>query len=190
MSRPGPGTSQPKGASEIKYTNKGGPQKFINKSKNKQNDEDFPELGGEVKQREPDSQPEVSKKDRADIGMFGSSGVAKSSGFGEHRENREERKEATKPTFTSSKGKKAFVGGDQVDVIQNSKQNYDFSALKTSAATDKVFKKDELGEDGKPRERREYQDRPEKERPQKTFDLDDDFVKVQEKVRKRPEGRD
>lgn len=44
-------------------------------------------------------------------------------------------------------------------MIQSSKQNYDFSALKTSAATDKVFKKDELGEDGKPkepRERREY----------------------------------
>lgn len=113
MSRPGPG------ASEIKHTNKGGPQKFTNNKKTKQNDEDFPELGGEVKQREPEKQPEVSKKDRSDIGMFGSSGVAKSSGFGEtrdNRENREERKEATKPSFTSSK-KKALAGGDQVDVI-------------------------------------------------------------------------
>jgi hypothetical protein len=40
----------------------------------------------------------------------------------------EEKKEATKPVFTSSK-KKTLTGGDQVEAIQSSKQNYDFSSF-------------------------------------------------------------
>jgi hypothetical protein len=40
----------------------------------------------------------------------------------------EEKKEATKPVFTSTK-KKTLTGGDQVEAIQNSKQNYDFSSF-------------------------------------------------------------
>ena len=39
----------------------------------------------------------------------------------------EEKKEATKPVFTSSK-KKTFTGSDQDELIQSSKQNYDFKS--------------------------------------------------------------
>jgi hypothetical protein len=85
--------------------------------------------------------------------MFGSSGAQER----EARPAVEEKKEATKPVFTSSK-KKVLVGGDQVDNIQQSKQNYDFSSLRTSAATDKVSKQE--GHDGQPRQKREYGDRP------------------------------
>lgn len=59
-----------------------------------------------------------------------------------------------------------FVGGDQAEAIQSSKQNYDFSGLKISAATDKVFKAGELDENGQPRERRQYDDDQPRERKQ------------------------
>lgn len=94
--------------------------------------------------------------------MFGSSGA-------QEREARpvvEEKKEATKPVFTSSK-KKVLVGGDQAETIQQSKQNYDFSSFRTAAATDKVSKPE--GHDGEPRQKREFGDRP-----QKQFDEDHD----------------
>jgi hypothetical protein len=79
--------------------------------------------------------------------------------------------------FTSSK-KKAFVGGDNVDAIQSSKQNYDFSSLRMAGATNKVSKGPEAGENGQPRERKQYGQ-------SRGFD-DDDFVTVKEKVRKVP----
>lgn len=92
----------------------------------------------------------MSKKDMANIGSFGQGGTEKrvpvdgqpreERQFENRRENRdndfpkvqeerqEERKVASKPVFTSSK-KKAFVGGDNVEEIQQSKQNYDFSSM-------------------------------------------------------------
>jgi hypothetical protein len=107
----------------------------------------------------------VSKKDNPNIGMFSSSGArARDADFvatGTRPDDArpaydrpsydrpafdrnvaapEERKEASKPIFTSSK-KKTLVGGDQVETIQSSKQNYDFSTFKTAAATDKVSTK-------------------------------------------------
>lgn len=88
-------------------------------------------------------EPVVSKKDTS--GSFGSNAVGPRTENREHREPREqrdykttapieERKEATKPVFTSSK-KKHLEGGAATEEILNSKQNYDFSSLKVSAAT-------------------------------------------------------
>jgi hypothetical protein len=85
-------------------------------------------------------EPVVSKKDTS--GSFGSNAVGPRTENREHREPRdykttapiEERKEATKPVFTSSK-KKHLEGGAAMEEILNSKQNYDFSSLKVSAAT-------------------------------------------------------
>lgn len=112
--------------------------------------------------------------------MFGASG-ARARDEDAPRVAPEERKIGTKPIFTSSK-KKAFVGGDQAETIQSSKQNYDFSLMRTSAATDKVSKGPELGEDGEPRQKREFGDKPSGRR----FDFDenaDDFETVTEKKR-------
>lgn len=82
--------------------------------------------------------------------MFGASGARARDD--QPRPAVEEKKEATKPVFTSSK-KKALTGGDQVEAIQSSKQNYDFSSLRTAAATNKVAKPEDR--DGEPRQKRE-----------------------------------
>ncbi len=73
----------------------------------------------------------------------------------------EERKEASKPVFTSTK-KKTIVGGAPVEEIQSSKQNYDYSSLKVSASTNKVARPKEEGtveganHEDRPRQRRDY----------------------------------
>ena len=75
----------------------------------------------------------------------------------------EERKEVSKPVFTSSK-KKPIVGGAPVEEIQSSKQNYDYTSLKVSASTNKVARPKEEGtaegtyHEDRPRQRREYGD--------------------------------
>lgn len=86
-----------------------GPPKFTKKSNQKRLDEDFPELDA-VGQKAQDGSAldsEVSKKDRTDIGMFRSEARQPR----EQQEPVEERKQASKPVFTSSK-KKMLVGGD------------------------------------------------------------------------------
>lgn len=69
------------------------------------------------------------------VGSFGSNAVGPRTGEVREREARpyqvEERKDVSKPVFTSSK-KKTLVGGADTEEIQNSKQNYDFSTLKTA----------------------------------------------------------
>ena len=78
----GPLGAQPKGASdskggEIKFSAKG-PPKFNNKKNMKKIDEDFPEMDAEQVTKNKNSNPlglggdeQRSKKDMADIGMFG-----------------------------------------------------------------------------------------------------------------------
>lgn len=105
--------------------------------------EDFPDLGSVTQQLEgtKSDEPTVSKKDTS--GSFGSNAVGPRTENREYREQREtreprepreqreqrdykpsapieERKEATKPVFTSSK-KKHLEGGAAMEEIQNSK---------------------------------------------------------------------
>ena len=127
--------AQPKGASTggnaINF--KSQPPTYSKGKKNEKLklDEEFPELGGEIKPSQvtiSTSEPtanEVSKKDNPNIGMFGASGARAREDI---PAKPEEKKEATKPVFTSSK-KKTLTGGDQVEAIQSSKQNYDFSSF-------------------------------------------------------------
>ena len=68
---------------------------------------------------------DLNKKDNRNIGMFSASGARAREDI---PAKPEEKKEATKPVFTSSK-KKTLTGGDQVEAIQSSKQNYDFSSF-------------------------------------------------------------
>ncbi len=92
----------------------------------------------------------------------------------------EERKEASKPVFTSSK-KKALKGGDNVEDIQNSKQNYDFSSMGMSTASSKAareHREDNNEGDSRPR----YSDKPKAAAPSKGFD-DGDFEVVKDKRR-------
>lgn len=146
--------------------------------------EDFPELGTVTQQLEgsKSDEPAVSKKDTS--GSFGSNAVGPRTENREYREQREprepreyekqrdykpsapieERKEATKPVFTSSK-KKHLDGGAATEEIQNSKQNYDFSSLKISAATSgqpktkaehEALAEGHQTENRAPRQKREY----------------------------------
>lgn len=114
-----PKTANPNKPGEISFKSKG-PPKFQNKNKMKRVDQDFPEIDADKK---PDFDTPVAKKDQASIGDFG--GQAKPATA---TQQVEERKEATKPVFTSSK-KKMLGGGSNVDDIINSKQNYDFSSM-------------------------------------------------------------
>lgn len=123
----------------------------------------------------------VSKKDQANIGDFGNTGVARKQADGEEARTShvpfEERKPATKPVFTSSK-KTKIGGGADLEEVQNSKQNYDFgrSGMMVSTATDKVAKPRVEGEEGyEERPKREYDgERPKRdydgERPKRDYD--------------------
>lgn len=144
-----PTRGPPKGVAAAAKSNtidfkSGAPMKFTNKKK--KIDEEFPELGHEQQAAaKQGGQPAratnepLSKKDAVDIDIFGRGAAVSTQ---QPAQTSEEKKEAPKmPMFTSSKKKRLDVG-DQVDAIQSSKQNYDFSAMHTSAATSKVFKKD------------------------------------------------
>jgi len=123
----------------------------------------------------------VSKKDQANIGDFGNTGVARNLAEGQEARASnvpfEERKPATKPVFTSSK-KTKIGGGADLEEVQNSKQNYDFgkSGMMVSTATDKVAKPRVEGEEGyEERPKRDYDgERPKREydgeRPKREFD--------------------
>lgn len=151
-------------------------------------------------------EPVVSKKDTS--GSFGSNAVGPRTENREHREPREqrdykdykssapveERKEATKPVFTSSK-KKHLEGGAATEEILNSKQNYDFSSLKVSAATSgqpktkaehEAFAEGQHTENRAPRQRREYQEPEERSFGSKkhvVVDFDAEFETVTDKKR-------
>ena len=168
-----PKAAKPSGPQDIKF-NKGGKPNFTNNKKKKVMDDDYPEMDGKPTVSDA-LEGGLSKKDNPNIGAFGSQPKS--------TEVVEERKEATKPFFTSSK-KKALKGGDNVADIQNSKQNYDFSSLGLSAASSKTAKElREEANEGEPRARKEgTSDRPRVAAPSKAFD-DGDFEVVKDKRR-------
>jgi hypothetical protein len=196
VEKPGMLMGAAKGAkdkSEINFTRS--KPTFTNNKNKKRLDEDFPELG-EAEQNANADGSEVSKKDQANIGFFGAQ--AKSSQPRTEQPTvaaaQEERKEATKPVFTSSK-KKVLKGGDEVDSIQSSKQNYDFGRLNMSTASNKVAQKDnqrdgedaQNGEGQQPRERKPktYNDAPVSKPQERNDFIENDFEVVQEKRRTR-----
>ena len=183
-SNAGPIISQPKPVNktgEITFQKKG-PPTFYTKNKQKRVDKDFPIIDASEK---PDFESAPAKKDQADIGSFGAQAKPAATPV-------EEKKEATKPVFTSSK-KKNLGGGDDIAAIQSSKQNYDFSSLGFSSASSKVNKgernpEEESKEQKPPRQKREYNNEPKGEQPRKeqaAFEDDGDFQTVTEKKRRR-----
>jgi hypothetical protein len=159
------------GKGDVKFT--GGKPTFGRKVGVAGGRNDFPELGSVSQEfgTQKDSSA-VSKKDQANIGDFGNTGVARKQADGEEARTShvsfEERKPATKPVFTSSK-KTKIGGGADLEEVQNSKQNYDFgrSGMMVSTATDKVSKPRVEGEEG-------YEERPKREydgeRPKRDYD--------------------
>lgn len=196
IEKPGMLSGAPKGGkdkSEINFTRS--KPTFTNNKNKKRLDEDFPELGDADQQANADSS-EVSKKDQANIGYFGAQAKSSQPRTDQQPASaapiQEERKEASKPVFTSSK-KKVLKGGDDPDSIQASKQNYDFSRLGMSTASNKVVQKDAQrdGEDSQnPEQARErkpktYSDAPvAKAQATETY-IENDFEVVQEKRRTR-----
>ena len=173
-------SAKPSGKGEVKFG--GGKPTFNRKVGVAGGRNDFPELGS-VSQEfgvQKDSSA-ASKKDQANIGDFGNTGVARKPAEGEEARGShvpfEERKPATKPVFTSSK-KTKIGGGANLEEVQNSKQNYDFgkSGMMVSTATDKVAKPRVEGEEGyEERPKREYDgERPKREydgeRPKREYD--------------------
>ncbi len=99
---------------------------------------------------------------------------------------REERKPATKPVFTSSK-KKNLAGGADLAEIANSKQNYDFAGL-GSTAKSTVSKPREEGDEADREERqRTNRDRFQQQAARVDLSAEDDFEVVREKKRQ-PQG--
>jgi hypothetical protein len=133
------------GKGEMKF---GGKPVFSNKNKgaivNARND--FPEIGS-VSQMQ-DGKGAAAGKDQGHSYDFVSS-----SAKGRDEAPREERKPAQKPVFTSSK-KKALGGGADLADIANSRQNYDFAGL-GSTAKSTVSKPREEGDDEEREERKD-----------------------------------
>lgn len=158
-------------------------------------DEDFPELDADQMSKNKNvnllsgsNEAQTSKKDMADISMF--SNASRAEKF--QQQPLEEQKEAKKPVFTSSKNKKTFLGGDQADSIQNSKQNYDFSGLKMASASSKVVNKEARPDRDDDDDDTKKPDQPQQEKPRQerraepvAFEDDGDFVTVQATTKRR-----
>lgn len=180
----------------INFSRKGAPQ-FTNSKNKKRIDEDFPEMDASAAktQAAQGDDSEVSKKDQANIGFF--SGQPKGARTDQPAQTQvEERKEASKPIFTSSKKKGLNLGGDRAEDIMNSKQNYDFSGLRMASAKEKKpfdeqqkpnegqgQDQEDKPEEDKPRQqkaKREYNDAKQFSRAseQPAAEVDEDFVTV------------